>query len=351
MLLPGQPSQPSPKVQVLDGPSAEPGPRASVDTADSDASDALDHHPLTQTRSKAPLDKPVGPDEARNKHSLRPLPRWVAGWDEGFDPETGHGFYVQRTLTASKPGDGTCTNGGKLAFTPFVASAAKQILIRGEMDPVVVAEELKKQGLYPIKTRNGKAIGTINVNYVEGWIKPEKYQEIVFAVDAAKEETTLPEPCLLRHGWCCCAETLRRWDLAYINFDSTDFEPMMFVHSLFVSNAYACDASRQTQAFPKHPTIIDKIDELVQKEKPGKLNISVKTSNGDQIVEATIRDRWPCCCGLCGCSRASSCCMLPRMACAMLCSFGCCPLLKLLCAFLCHDNPPAHSSSAPHARR
>ena len=295
-------------------------------SAQSDADDVG----MPLTRSKAPADCLVADSDG----SVKELPRWVAGWDDGWDTSTKTGFYLQRMLVAGKPGDGTGKHAGELAYIPFVATKAEQILIRGELDAEVAAETLKHQGLFPVLSRTGKAIGTININMIDAWSHNDKYQEIVFAVDAAEEEgVVVPEPCGKRRGCCCCTKNLQRWDLGYINFGVVP-GAVMFVHSLFVSNSYACDASRQTQAFPKHPTIVDPIKMEETAETPGKLNISVTTPSGAKVVEGEIQDRWPCCCGICG---GSGCCMIGRMAFGFMCTFGFCPLAKLLCASLLRD--------------
>jgi hypothetical protein len=298
--------------------------RALVNSAHSDGcgSEAA----LILTRSKAAVDRLV----ADSSDGINPLPRWVAGWNNGWDADRKTGNFLKRTLVAEKPGDGTGKHAGEDAFIPFVATKAEQILIRGELDAEVATETLKPQGLFPILTRSGKAIGTININKINAWSHNDKYQEVVFALDAAKEQgVVIPEPCIARLGCCCFTKSLRRWDLGYSNFDTVVPGATIFVQSLFVSNSYACDASRQTQAFPKHPTILEPITMDRTEENPGALTISVKTSTGASVVEGKIRDRWPCCCGVVG---GSGCCMVGRMACGFMCSFGLCPLLKLLCA-------------------
>ena len=337
-MLPGQPARPDRETDreaerqtegedsSVESDDALVHPRASVGSDRSDASSYVGQG-LTMTRSRAPADQLV----ADSTEGICKLPRWVAGWDDGWSPAKRTGYYLQRTLVGGKPGDGTGKHMGEPAYIPFVASKAEQVLIRGELDADVAAEALRPQGLFPILTRGGRAVGTVNINKIESWSLKEPYQEIVFALDATKEQgVVIPEPCGARLCCCCCccSQHLRRWSLGYVHFSTVVPGTTNFVHSLFVSNSFACDASRQTQAFPKHPTIVEPIVCEETQNNPGALSISV-TAGVASVVEGSIKNRWPCCCGVCG---GSGCCMSGQMACGFLCSFGLCPLLKLLCS-------------------
>jgi hypothetical protein len=186
----------------------------------------------------------------------------------------------ERVYTAHKLSEFDCrheANIGAVARTPFVATDVRQILIRGELDAQIAAEALKPHGLFPILTPSGKAIGLINWNELHKWSggtlangKPseEAYDEVIFAIDACKTQGTVAQ------GY-----DKNEWGAAYFNFHTTPGFTFFF-HTVYLSNAFSLDASRQTQAFPKHPTV------MAMKARFGRtIELSTSTPDGQLLFK------------------------------------------------------------------
>ena len=237
--------------------------------------------------------------------------------------------YVSHTLTSA----GTGENAGKTALTPFVAHSTTQFIIRGELDATMCTEMLAKENLYPILSPNGRAIGNIVINTLRSSVVDHPYNEIMFTVDASKK------PNLHAAGWDNADDP---FGAAYAIFQTTPSHTM-FLHTLYVDSSFACDASRQTQAFPKH-TIIPTID---YDESSTAINIKVSFED-DLLFKAHIQNCWPSLCGLC-CGRGL--CMLMRVFFNYSYNFGLCRVLGALMSTCLDFEMAMPKACAKHTKK
>lgn len=197
---------------------------------------------------------------------------------------------------------------------PFVAySAQQQIFVRGEMDLTSATKALEPEGLFPVLTASGLAATTIICNKLHKSVVPNPYWEIMLCIDAVprkQEKSVLPSS---------------SWAHTHDIFGSIPGE-RLFLHTLYVEDSFACDASRQTQAFPKHPDLC----QVAFSDSNGVIDITATTADTKELlVSIHIEKAWPSCCGMCG-LQEKGCCMLNRMACGLIQGFGICNVLGLL---------------------
>jgi hypothetical protein len=237
--------------------------------------------------------------------------------------------YVSHTLTSADTGE----NAGKTALTPFVAHSTTQFIIRGELDATMCTEMLAKENLYPILSPNGRAIGNIVINTLRSSVVDHPYNEIMFTVDASKKTN------LHAAGWDNADDP---FGAAYAIFQTTPSHTM-FLHTLYVDSSFACDASRQTQAFPKH-TSIPTID---YDESSTAINIKVSFED-DLLFKAHIQNCWPSLCGLC-CGRGL--CMLMRVFFNYSYNFGLCRVLGALMSTCLDFEMAMPKACAKHTKK
>ena len=203
---------------------------------------------------------------------------------------------------------------GETCYTPYLASKARQIIIRGDLELGLAKEALAKEGLYPVESSPGRATATIIFNEIIESVVPRPYNEVIFTIDAVKTANVKIKP-------CCGCGVCSPWNMAYDSF-GTVAGNRHFMHTLYVDSTFACDASRQTQAIPKHPQMADM--QFTMSSDAVTIDINML---GQPVLKIDAKNAWPACCGICW---GRGCCMLNRMALGFFGAFGICKLLGLL---------------------
>ncbi len=120
---------------------------------------------------------------------------------------------------------------------PYYCYNAEILIMKGVCEAGPMEKALAKEGLYPVKTSDGKALASIWINQLkDSVIGP--YHEIVLSLDASRRPGAV-------------APGRGAFGALYSFFGG---ECLNYLHTLYITSPLSIMWGREMQAFPKHPT-------------------------------------------------------------------------------------------------
>lgn len=120
---------------------------------------------------------------------------------------------------------------------PYYCYNAEILIMKGACQAAPMEKALAKEGLYPVRTADGRALASIWINQLkDSVIGP--YHEIVFALDASLRPDAV-------------APVRGPFGTLYSFFGG---ECLNYLHTLYITSPLSIMWGREMQAFPKHPT-------------------------------------------------------------------------------------------------
>lgn len=153
---------------------------------------------------------------------------------------------------------------------PYYCYDAEILIMKGTCQAGPMEKTLAREGLYPVKTRDGRALAAIWINQLkDSVIGP--YHEIVFSLDASRRPDA--------------RQTVKSPYQALYSFFGG--ECLNYLHTLYITSPLSIMWGREMQAFPKHPTACEASTRF------GRDAIEFDVAWGDKkLLSGQLGNRW-----------------------------------------------------------